>query len=73
MSGHWRLYAGAGLFVLSELLLFGSAEGVQKWQWIEIGSIPNALLTAGFILCRRADVRRGGRPSWLSAQRSTGA
>lgn len=46
---HWRVYVGLTLLLASEFMLFGSAEGIQKWQSILWGSIPNVLLTVGFI------------------------
>lgn len=46
---HWRFYVGFFLFMVAELLLFGSAEGVQKWQSIAYTTIPNFLLTLGFV------------------------
>ena len=53
MLKHWRLYAAIALFVASELLLFGAAEGAQKWAWIEAGSVPNGLLMLGFACPKR--------------------
>ncbi|HKM65250.1 MAG TPA: hypothetical protein VJY39_22450 [Acidisphaera sp.] len=42
-------WAGIALFIAAELILFGAAEGPQKWQWIMAGSVPNALLALGFV------------------------
>jgi hypothetical protein len=56
---HWRALTGLGLFILAELMLFGAAEGPQKWQWIMAGSVPDFLLAAGFIFLGRF----GARPS----------
>lgn len=50
---HWRPWLGGALFILSELILFGASEGAQKWQWIEAGTVPNALLAIGFAAHRR--------------------
>lgn len=44
----WRLAAGVTLFLLSELVLFGAAEGFNKWSWIKAGTVPNLLLALGF-------------------------
>ena len=45
----WRWKVGGALLIASALLLFGAAEGPQKWQWIIAGLIPDALLTVGFV------------------------
>lgn len=41
---------GAVLFLATEFALFGAAEGPGKWQWIEAGTVPNLLLTVGFVV-----------------------
>ena len=46
---HWRFWTGVCLFIVTELVLFGAAEGIQKWQWIAAGTVPNLLLTLGYI------------------------
>lgn len=56
---HVRLTCGVVLFLASELMLFGAAEGMQKWTWIEAGTIPNALLAIGF--CFKPRLRSGPR------------
>ena len=47
-STRFRVIAGTLLFLFSEFVLAGSSEGYNKWTWIEIGTIPNALLALGF-------------------------
>ena len=54
MLRHRRAWAGVILLALSSLILFGAAEGPQKWQWIEAGLVPNLLLTLGFIFPSRS-------------------
>lgn len=50
LSTKFRLGAGVTLLILAELLLFGAAEGPQKWQWILWGSVPDVALTIGFVV-----------------------
>ena len=58
---HWRPWLGCALFIAAELILFGASEGAQKWQWIEAGTVPNVLLTLGFVIHRRpAETARTG-------------
>jgi hypothetical protein len=47
---HWRYYGATALFLCSELVLFGAAEGPTKAHWILAGSVFNALLALGFAL-----------------------
>jgi hypothetical protein len=44
-----RAWTGVVLMIVAELTLFGAAEGPEKWQWIMVGTVPDALLTLGFI------------------------
>jgi len=46
---HIRAWTGVALFIAAELILFGAAEGPQKWDWILAGTVPITLLTLGFI------------------------
>ncbi len=43
------MWLGAALFLAAEFCLFGAAEGIQKWQWIQFGSLPNVALALGFV------------------------
>jgi hypothetical protein len=49
LINNWRLWSALFLLVLTELVLFGAAEGAQKWAWIEVGTIPNVILAFGYI------------------------
>lgn len=50
---HLRLWSGLLLWLISIFCLAVAAEGINKNEWILIGSIPITLLTVGFILPRR--------------------
>ena len=68
-----RAWAGAILLTLSSLILFGAAEGPQKWQWIEAGLVPNVLLTLGFVFPGRGSLLARGRSATGGARSATRA
>lgn len=45
---HWRGYARLAAIVLAEMVLAGAAEGPQKIQFIEYGTVSIAIVAATF-------------------------
>ena len=55
LYNHWRLWTGVVLWLVAMFCLATAAEGINKNEWIGIGSIPITLLTIGFVFPRRTN------------------
>lgn len=47
---NWRLISGCVLWLVAMFSLATAAEGINKNEWILIGSIPITLLALGFVV-----------------------
>lgn len=45
---YWRAYAKGAAIVFAELVLVGAAEGPQKFQFMELGTVSIAIVAATF-------------------------
>jgi hypothetical protein len=55
LFSYQRVWAGISLLLLAELLLWSAIDGPHKVNWILAISVPNLLLTVGFIVKPRDD------------------
>jgi len=53
---HWRFWVGILLWLIAMFSLAAAAEGINKTEWILIGTVPITFLTIGFIVPKRLHI-----------------